>query len=42
MGGPEARLTIEVSVPNPVRTLLAAQGRPRLHYLDYLGRTAPG
>jgi len=41
MGGPEARLTIEESVPGVVRTLLAAQGKPGLQYLDYLGRTVP-
>jgi hypothetical protein len=33
MGGPDARLSIEESVPNVVSTLLAAQGRPGLHYL---------
>ena len=41
LGGPEARLTIEESVPNVVSTLLAAQGVPGLKYLDYLGRTVP-
>jgi NAD(P)-dependent dehydrogenase (short-subunit alcohol dehydrogenase family) len=41
MGGPEARLTIEESIPNVVNTLLAAQGVPGLRYLDYLGRTVP-
>jgi len=41
LGGPDARLTIEDSVPSLVRTLLAVQGRPGLHYLDYLGRTVP-
>ena len=41
MGGPEGRLSIEESVPNVVNTLLAAQGRPGLQYLDYLGRTVP-
>jgi NAD(P)-dependent dehydrogenase (short-subunit alcohol dehydrogenase family) len=41
MGGPEARLTIEESVPSLVRTLLAAQGQPGLRYLDYLGRPVP-
>jgi NAD(P)-dependent dehydrogenase (short-subunit alcohol dehydrogenase family) len=39
MGGPDARLTIEESVPNLVGTLLAVQGTPGLQYLDYLGRT---
>jgi len=41
LGGPDARLTIEESVPNLVTTLLAAHGTPGLRYLDYLGRTVP-
>jgi len=41
LGGPDARLTIAESIPNVVNTLLAAQGKPGLHYLDYLGRTVP-
>lgn len=41
MGGPDARLTIEDSIPNVVNTLLGALGRPGLRYLDYLGRTVP-
>jgi NAD(P)-dependent dehydrogenase (short-subunit alcohol dehydrogenase family) len=41
LGGPNARLTIEESIPNLVTTLLAAQGSPGLRYLDYLGRTVP-
>lgn len=41
MGGSEAPLTIEDSVPNLVNVLLAKQGRPGLEYLDYLGRTVP-
>ena len=41
MGGPDARLTIEESIPNLVGTLLAVQGKPGLQYLDYLGRTVP-
>jgi NAD(P)-dependent dehydrogenase (short-subunit alcohol dehydrogenase family) len=41
MGGPDAPLTIEESVPSLVRTLLAAQGGAGLRYLDYLGRTVP-
>jgi NAD(P)-dependent dehydrogenase (short-subunit alcohol dehydrogenase family) len=41
MGGPDARLTIEESIPNLVDTLLAVQGQPGLQYLDYLGRTVP-
>jgi NAD(P)-dependent dehydrogenase (short-subunit alcohol dehydrogenase family) len=41
LGGPDARLSIEESVPNLVGTLLAARGNPGLQYLDYLGRTVP-
>jgi NAD(P)-dependent dehydrogenase (short-subunit alcohol dehydrogenase family) len=41
MGGPEARLSIEESVPNLVNVLIAQQGKPGLRYLDYLGRIVP-
>jgi NAD(P)-dependent dehydrogenase (short-subunit alcohol dehydrogenase family) len=41
LGGPDARLSIEESVPKMVNTLLATQGKPGLHYLDYLGRVVP-
>lgn len=41
MGGPDAHLSIEESVPNLVNVLLKKQGNPRLEYLDYLGRTVP-
>ena len=41
MGGPNARLGIEDSVPNLVDVLLAKRGRPGLQYLDYLGQTVP-
>ena len=41
LGGPDARLTIEESVPNLVNVLLKKQGNPGLVYLDYLGRTVP-
>ena len=41
LGGPDARLTIEDSVPNLVDVLLAKRERPGLEYLDYLGRTVP-
>ena len=39
LGGPEAHLTIEESIPNVVKTLDSLQGRPGLHYVDYLGQT---
>src|ERR1700761_1722651 len=38
MGGPEARLTIEESIPSLLNTMEAYAGRTGLHYLDYLGR----
>ena len=41
LGGPDARLTIEESVPSLVNVLLAQLGTPGLRYLDYLGRTVP-
>jgi NAD(P)-dependent dehydrogenase (short-subunit alcohol dehydrogenase family) len=41
LGGPNARLTIEESIPNLVSTLLSVHGKPGLQYLDYLGRTVP-
>jgi NAD(P)-dependent dehydrogenase (short-subunit alcohol dehydrogenase family) len=39
LGGPNARLTIEESVPNLVTTVDAQRGKAGLQYLDYLGRT---
>lgn len=42
MGGPDARLSIEESVPNLVNVLLSKQGKPGLEYLDYLGAPFPG
>ncbi|WP_395070181.1 SDR family NAD(P)-dependent oxidoreductase [Paraburkholderia silvatlantica] len=41
MGGPQARLSIEESIPNLVSTVEAYDGRTGLHYLDYLGRIVP-
>ncbi len=41
MGGPDAHLGIEESVPNLVNVLLKKQGNAGLEYLDYLGRTVP-
>lgn len=41
MGGPDARLTIDESIPNLVDTITAQAGKPGLQYLDYLGRTVP-
>ena len=39
MGGPEARLGIDESIPNLVATIDAQAGKGGLQYLDYLGRT---
>ncbi|HDR9358497.1 TPA: SDR family oxidoreductase [Burkholderia vietnamiensis] len=41
LGGPDARLTIDESVPSLVNVLLDKRRRPGLEYLDYLGRTVP-
>ena len=41
MGGPQARLSIDESIPNVVNTIEAYEGRSGLHYLDYLGRLVP-
>ena len=41
LGGLEAPLTIEDSIPSLVSVLLEQQGKPGLRYLDYLGRTVP-
>jgi len=41
LGGSDAPLTIEDSVPGIVDVLTDVQGKPGLQYLDYLGRTVP-
>jgi NAD(P)-dependent dehydrogenase (short-subunit alcohol dehydrogenase family) len=41
LGGPDARLSIEDSIPNVVRTLDDLRDAPGLHYVDYLGTTVP-
>ena len=41
MGGPQALLSIEESIPSLVDTIAAQQGRGGLQYLDYRGRTVP-
>jgi NAD(P)-dependent dehydrogenase (short-subunit alcohol dehydrogenase family) len=41
LGGPDARLTVDESVPHVVETLDALHERTGLHYVDYLGRTVP-
>ena len=42
LGGPDARLGIEESIPGVVGTLDALSGSAGLHYVDYLGRTVRG
>ncbi len=39
LGGPNARLTIDESIPNLVNTIDAQHGRRGLQFLDYLGQT---
>jgi NAD(P)-dependent dehydrogenase (short-subunit alcohol dehydrogenase family) len=39
LGGPNARLEVDESIPNVVKTLDALAGERGLHYVDYLGRT---
>jgi NAD(P)-dependent dehydrogenase (short-subunit alcohol dehydrogenase family) len=41
LGGPDAPLTIQDSIPSLVNVMLAQKGTPGLQYLDYLGRTVP-
>jgi NAD(P)-dependent dehydrogenase (short-subunit alcohol dehydrogenase family) len=39
LGGPDARLSVDESIPNVVKTLDALAAKPGLHYVDYLGQT---
>ncbi|MDF3290320.1 SDR family NAD(P)-dependent oxidoreductase [Streptomyces silvisoli] len=39
LGGPNARLTVNESIPNLVTTIDAQRGRTGLRFLDYLGQT---
>ena len=41
LGGPQARLSVEESIPNLANTMDAQAGKAGLQYLDYLGRTVP-
>jgi NAD(P)-dependent dehydrogenase (short-subunit alcohol dehydrogenase family) len=41
LGGPQARLSIEESIPNLLNTMEAYEGQPGLHYLDYQGKVVP-
>jgi NAD(P)-dependent dehydrogenase (short-subunit alcohol dehydrogenase family) len=41
LGGPQARLSIEESIPNLLNTMEAHEGQTGLHYLDYQGKVVP-
>jgi NAD(P)-dependent dehydrogenase (short-subunit alcohol dehydrogenase family) len=41
LGGPQARLSIEESIPNLANTMDAQAGTVGLQYLNYLGQTVP-
>ncbi len=41
LGGDSARLTIDDSIPNVVKTIDSLRDAPGLHYVDYLGATVP-
>ena len=41
LGGPQARLSVEESIPNLADAIAAQEGKAGLQYLDYLGRTVP-
>jgi hypothetical protein len=41
LGGPDARLSIDESIPSLVDTIGAFEEKGGLHYLDYLGRVVP-
>jgi NAD(P)-dependent dehydrogenase (short-subunit alcohol dehydrogenase family) len=41
LGGPDAPLTIQESIPNLVNVMLSQKGTAGLQYLDYRGRTVP-
>jgi NAD(P)-dependent dehydrogenase (short-subunit alcohol dehydrogenase family) len=41
LGGANARLSIDDSIPNVVKTIDSLRDLPGLHYVDYLGRTVP-
>jgi NAD(P)-dependent dehydrogenase (short-subunit alcohol dehydrogenase family) len=41
LGGPDAPLTIQESIPNLVNVMLSQKGTPGLQFLDYRGLTVP-
>ncbi|GAA0441845.1 SDR family NAD(P)-dependent oxidoreductase [Streptomyces stramineus] len=41
LGGPDAELSVEESVPGVAETIERHQGKPGLHFLDYQGQAVP-
>ncbi|WP_431682705.1 SDR family oxidoreductase [Kitasatospora sp. KL5] len=41
LGGPEAELSVEESVPGVAETIERHQGRPGLHFVDHQGQVVP-
>ena len=41
LGGPDAKLDIEDSIPGVVKAIEAYRGRPGLHFVDYQGNIVP-
>ena len=41
LGGPDARLSINDSIPNVAKTIDALRNSPGLHFVDYRGQTVP-
>jgi hypothetical protein len=41
LGGPNARLSVEESIPKLADVIDQQEGKGGLQYLDYLGRTVP-
>ncbi|MFI0813712.1 SDR family oxidoreductase [Streptomyces echinatus] len=41
LGGPDAELSVEESIPGVVETIERHQGEPGLRFLDYQGQTVP-
>ena len=41
LGGPQARLSVEESIPNLANTMDAQAGKAGRQYLNYLGQTVP-
>ncbi|WP_030275202.1 SDR family NAD(P)-dependent oxidoreductase [Streptomyces sp. NRRL B-24484] len=41
LGGPDAELAVEESVPGVVDTIEAHHGKPGLHFVDHLGQVVP-